>query len=134
MDARLKQYPEAKALYEKAQQDNYNAAFDLAIFYDDTLNDNKKAIYWYEVAYKGKTPGAAYNLGYIYEKELHNYTKAVEWYEKAAKRGDIKAPMALGLVYEEHYKNNDKAIEWYKKAYEIGDYRFKIFAFNERRL
>ena len=47
MDARLKQYPEAKALYEKAKQDNANAAFNLAIFYDDTLNDYEKAIYWY---------------------------------------------------------------------------------------
>jgi TPR repeat protein len=122
MDARLNQNVHAKNLYQMAtQENNADAAFDLGIFYSETLKDYKEAIVWYEKAYKMGTSGAAYNLGYLYKNDLKNYKKAEEWYLKAIEQNDPKTPGALGLLYKNHFKDYPKAIKWYKKAYEIGD-------------
>jgi TPR repeat protein len=122
MDVRLNQNVHAKNLYQMAtQENNGDAAFDLGIFYSETLKDYKEAIVWYEKAYKMGASGAAYNLGYLYKNDLKNYKKAEEWYLKAIEQNDPKTPGALGLLYKNHFKDYQKAIKWYKKAYEIGD-------------
>jgi TPR repeat protein len=120
-DIRLDSYPSAKAHYERANKGDADAAYNLAMFYDEKLNDNDKAIYWYKTADAMGATHAAYNLGYVYEEEKRDYDNALKWYEKAAKDGDVKAPFALGLLYDEHFQNYGKAIQWYTNAYEQGD-------------
>ena len=120
-DTRLDAYPSAKANYERANKGDADAAYNLAMFYDEKINDNDKAIEWYKTADAMGATHAAYNLGYVYEKELHDNQNALQWYKKAAKDGDVKAPSALGIVYDELLRDYDKAIKWYTKAYDIGD-------------
>ena len=120
-DTRLDAYPSAKANYERANKGDADAAYNLAMFYDEKINDNDKAIEWYKTADALGASHAAYNLGYVFEKELHNNETALTWYLKAANSGDTKAPFALGLLYKNHYQNYQKAIEWYKQSYHIGN-------------
>jgi hypothetical protein len=112
--------PRAKQWYNEAAVDS-DAAFNIAVTYDEDLNDLNKAKLWYHYAWSLKDDrDIAVNLGATYE-DLKEYDKAKQWYEKAAERKSKDGMFNLALLYDEHYKKYDKAIELYKKAHEMGD-------------
>ncbi|MDR2033034.1 MAG: tetratricopeptide repeat protein [Helicobacteraceae bacterium] len=123
-DSRLKSNTRATWLYDQAvENNNTDAAFDLALFYRRTLKDYPKAIEWFNKAYEQsnyKDGGAAYSLGLVYERELKDYPKAIEWYEIAHTLKDDRAAFAVGLMYDDYIKDYPKAIEWYTIAYNKG--------------
>ena len=118
-DTRLDNYPNGRALYEKASANNVNSAFDLGLLYKQKIKDYKEAAFWYKKAYKLGSVDAAFNMGIMYE-DLKKYNKAIEWYEKASIQQDKKAPYNLALIYEEKLKNYSKAIKWYQESYNKG--------------
>lgn len=121
VDKRLENYPKATKLYKEATQNKSQvAAFDLALFYEDTLKDSKQTVYWYKKSYEYGSSSAALNLGLHY-LNLKDYPKTIEWFEKAYNRNDTKSAFNLGMLYDDRLKDYPKAIEWYKKSYAQGN-------------
>ena len=122
-DVRLDKYPEAKLDYVKATNDkDQSAAFDLALFYENKLKDNAKAIEWYKKSYDLGSGSAAYNLGLLYDIKEKKYQDAIKWYKKAYLKENISgAALNLGVVYKSELKDYNKAIRWYTKAYNQGN-------------
>jgi len=120
IDKRLENHPKANRLYKEfSKTQDHTIAFDLALFYEDTLKDSTNAIYWYKKSYRTGSSRAALNLGQHYES-LKKHNDAVEWYKKAYDRSDVKAALSLGLLYKSQ-KQYSLAVEWYKKAYAQGN-------------
>jgi len=120
MDQRLYQYPDAKKDYVQATKEkDQSAAFDLALFYDKQLHDNKKAIAWYKKAYKLGSERATLNLGNLYFSDK-KYKDAQSWFMKAHTFGDVKGTYNIAYLYDEIYNKDDLALSWYKEAAKSG--------------
>jgi hypothetical protein len=113
--------PRAKQWYRDAALDS-DAAFNIAVTYDEDLNDLNKAKLWYHYAWSLKDDkDIAVNLGATYE-DLKEYEKAKQWYEKAVERESKDGMFNLALLYKNHYNEYHKAIELYEKSHEMGHY------------
>jgi tetratricopeptide (TPR) repeat protein len=117
-DRRLSSYPNAQWLYKEAtEKNNTNAAFDLALFYQNNIKDYRKAIEWFERVYKENDTEAAYSIGVVYDDYLKDYPKAIEWYKIASDRGFGGSSYALATLYEDRLKDYPNAIKWYEIAH-----------------
>lgn len=85
------------------------------------VQDNLKAIQWYERAAENEYLPAQYNLGAMYDGGVgsveQDESKSIRWYLKAAKQGYAKAQFNLAVTYEKKGELK-KAEEWYLKAAE----------------
>lgn len=92
----------AKLLEQAAAQDHRNAQYNLAVMYqkgDGVVQNNQKALFWYEKAASHKLAIAQYNLGMIYfEGKLveKDELKAKELWQQAADQG---LEVAVKLMY-----------------------------------
>lgn len=107
-----------------------NAAFDLGVLYAEGIGveqDWDKAVYWYEVACKGKDDFAWCNLGRLYLSGTgvpKDEKKGYRLIKKAAEAGNEVALNNLGYLYMNGIgtrKNQKKAFINYTKAAELGD-------------
>lgn len=107
-----------------------NAAFDLGVLYAEGIGveqDWDKAVYWYEVACKGKDDFAWCNLGRLYLSGTgvpKDEKKGYRLIKKAAEAGNEVALNNLGYLYMNGIgtrKNQKKAFSNYTKAAELGD-------------
>ncbi|SFU57770.1 tetratricopeptide repeat-containing serine protease family protein [Nitrosospira multiformis] len=144
----IEQRPEDKFAKKKkeAEQGNAAAQRDLGSMYhhgEGVLQDEAKAIEWYQKAAEQGDAEAQYHLGEMYYNDnpfgdqladaaVHkDSNQAFFWYQKAAEQGNAAAQFELGLMY--HNRNssgrpvysvvpedNVKAVEWYRKAAEQG--------------
>jgi TPR repeat protein len=125
----------------KANQDDANSQFNLALMYENgagTPKNTKQAAYWYTKAAEKGHVEAQYKLGRLYQFSGDNefpqdYKLAFFWYTKAAEQGHIFAQYKLGRLYR--FSGDDRAPQdyklaffWYTKAAEQGH----IFAEDER--
>jgi TPR repeat protein len=125
----------------KANQDDANSQFNLAIMYENgagTPMNTKQAFYWYTKAAEQGHVEAQYKLGSLYQFSgdydfPQDYKQAFYWYTKAAEQGHIFAQYKLGRLYrfsgdDRAPKDYKQAFFWYTKAAEQGH----IFAKDER--
>ena len=118
----------------KANQDDANSQFNLALLYENGVGiyrDGRKAVYWYTKAAQQGHVEAQYRLGTVYrfgygeEVVQTDFKKAVYWITKASEQGHIEAQYNLGLMYEygeEAPRDYIQAFFWYTKAVEKGHY------------
>jgi len=125
----------------KANQDDANSQFNLALMYENgagTPMNTKQAAYWYTKAAEQGHVEAQYKLGSLYQfsgddEFPQDYKLAFFWYTKAAEQGHIFAQYKLGRLYrfsadDRAPKDYKLAFFWYTKAAEQGH----IFAEDER--
>ena len=89
------------------------AAYNLALLYEDELHNNTKAIQWYKIADKRGHTIAAYNLALLYKNKLDNYKEAIQWYEVAINKGNLKAFNNLGYLYHTVLKDDANSAQYY---------------------
>ena len=118
MDPRLKRYPKAVMFYEEAGSDP-SSAFDLALFYEDTLKDYNEAIIWYTRAYEKDYFKAAHNMAISYTS-LKDYENAIKWYKISISKGITDSYFNLGLLYENTIKDKEQALKYYKLDTKLG--------------
>ncbi|MGB5919488.1 ankyrin repeat domain-containing protein [Arcobacter sp.] len=106
-DTRLKDYPEALKYYKN------NNAFELAIFYEETLKDYEEAILWYEKAYTQGNQDSLNIIGLIYKNKLNDYDKAKEYFIKSIKIGNIDSIQNIALFYYSVLKDKVTASAYY---------------------
>jgi len=83
----------------------YKAAYNLALTYEDNLNDSKNAIKYYELACDGNHVLAHRNLALLYDDMNYDYDTCVKAYKKAIIIGDFTSLYNIALYLD---KNNRK--------------------------
>jgi TPR repeat protein len=129
-DPKLKDYPKAQELEQRAENGDKQAMYDLAVFYDAKFNDEKKAIYWLEKNYGKKCDKeCALDIGRTYFHN-YNYERGRVWLKKAYKMGSADAAFILGimitgeeedsraLMTDEDYK---LAVKYLESAHKMGN-------------
>ena len=119
MDPRLKRYPKAVMFYEEAGSDP-SSAFDLALFYEDTLKDYNEAIIWYTRAYEKDYFKAAHNMAISYTS-LKDYENAIKWYKISISKGITDSYFNLGLLYKNNLEDKEQAIKYFKIHAALGN-------------
>jgi TPR repeat protein len=88
-----------------AEKGNAVAQTNVGLMFNDGLGvpqDEKKAVWWYQLAADKGYPRAQYYLGTMLEAGLgvpQDYKEAAKNYRLAAGQGYVKAQFALGLMY-----------------------------------
>ena len=109
-DKRLDLKVDGKLWYENADT-NYQFAYNLGVYYQQNIKDNKTAEFWYKKSWDIKHfKDTAFNLGQIYRKD-NNIQLSIEWYKKAIKKESLSAMKNLSLVYYDQ-KDYVKAVEY----------------------
>lgn len=97
--------------------------------YDDSTEEIKEAIKYYELAAQNGHADAMYELGQLYNyselEGVENKEEAFAWYQKAANGRNTNGMLALAYMYETGdgvKEDQQKAAKWYLEAAEGGDY------------
>lgn len=113
----------------QAEKGDVSAQFKLGIMYfkgQETSQDYKEALKWFQRAAEQGLPEAQHNLGFMYYEGKgvsKNYAEALKWFRKAAKQNDPKAQHNIGVIYALGLgvpQNNIKAYAWLSLAYSNG--------------
>jgi TPR repeat protein len=137
-DPKLKDYPEAQELEQKAESGDKFSIYKLGEFYDAELNDEKKAVYWFTKYYGKIDKASAYDIAIDYIGEGRR-DKARAWFLKSYKMGNAEAAYMLGMMLlpdTEGYEEEDKpvisdedcklAVKYLKEAHRLG-YKYAIY-------
>lgn len=93
------------------------AQHDLAYFYETGTGvkpNRKKALYWYNRAYRLGLAAAASNIGTIFREE-GEFAKAVQWFRRAVCLGDADGNLEIAKIYIQRDRTRD-AVPFLKKA------------------
>lgn len=110
-----------KELELKAEQENVEAQYKLAVIYEKNAN-YRKAAFWYRKAAMHSLARAQdalakfYYLGYGLKQ---NFQKAAYWHRKAAEQGYSYSQLTLAKLYKDGegvVQNYQKCVYWYEKA------------------
>lgn len=108
-----------------AFQNDANAQFNLAVFYD--TKKPALAFEWYQKAAEQGLKEAQFNLALCYQKGIGveaDDEKTLEWMTKAAEQDDVDAQVTLSAWYRDGryvVRDDRRAVEWLIKAAEQGD-------------
>jgi TPR repeat protein len=116
-------------LYKKAaEQDNVDAMFEVAEYYDASYLTAQKSVEWYQKAADAGHGDAMYALAQKYENGWHveqNLAKAKEYYEKAAEAGCERAIQYLEENQEDDVTNlDDSAKDEERTSFSSSSYRY----------
>ncbi len=78
--------------------------------------DRKRAVYWYQQAYKQGCSTAASNLAMAYRKQ-GDVQAAYRWFELAVESGDNESHLALAKIWLHDRKNKAKAVKHLKAVF-----------------
>jgi len=101
--------------------------WELGFTFDETLNNYKQAIHWYESAANKNNRDAYHSLGLVYYNGKgvnQDYAKAFKYYQLAANLGEPTSHANLGFMYESGKgvsADNEMAFKHYEKAAEQDD-------------
>lgn len=116
---------ESEEYFSRGTKNEPFLQYELGNMFDKGLfipSDDKKALFWYRMALKGKESNAKIGLRKMYEAgrgNFENEKSAVEEYKRHIAQGSVDATDELGLMYlfgRGVEKSPIKAIEWFKKA------------------
>ena len=123
-----KDYKKAMEWYQKAAaQTNARGIYGVGLMYyrgeAGVEIDYDKAIHYFLLAKKHKSPVADYNLVLCYQKKSET-NKAFKLCSKIATQNDVSAQAKLGYFYKKGYgttQNLEKAFYWYSQAAKKGN-------------
>ena len=121
------------ATYEKAQQGDAAAQYEIGLFldigqwaYSEDEDFKPEARIWMRKSADQGHPLAQFWMGDIANCDGNVY-EAISWYELAAHQGNVEAMTRLGFIYlperqmQYGHKNAAKAFKWFKLAADAGD-------------
>lgn len=102
------------------------AAENIGDIYRYYLNDESKAIEWYNKAVAQGHLKANAKLGYIYER-TEDYVKAIEYYKKAVDAEEYSYCENLAKIYIEEMNDKKNALKYSKILIENAQYDYQFF-------
>lgn len=118
-------YSEAERIYLESVKYSISGYFELGKMYLQDIEDTKKAIEYFGIAYEKGYKNAAFWLGKCYEK-LEDKNMARMWYEKGAIAGDTESETYFGKILYIEGKR-EEAEKYYKKAIENSEDAVPIY-------
>lgn len=112
-----------KLMLMAVEAEEHDALFTMGYFYENALQQHKKAETYYLAASELGNANAMFNLAVIYEDvpDMQDYDKAEAYYLKACAQGQPHAMFNLAMLYSNIQNNYDKAKTYYLKCIEFGD-------------
>ena len=101
-----KNYEKAENLLKKSIKYDIEGYYQLGIFYFSELNDEKRAIKFFELGYKKGYILSTLPLGDIY-REKGDVEKAKEWYQKGVEENENSCNIQLAKIYMSEKKFNE---------------------------
>lgn len=96
--------PTMQALAENGSSvEQFNLGWSYETGSEGLVQDDKKAIEWYQKAAEQGDASAQFNMAVMYHEgrgATQDFTKARYWYQKSAAQGDKDAQYNLGILYE----------------------------------
>ncbi|MCR4598236.1 MAG: TIR domain-containing protein [Acetatifactor sp.] len=112
-------YQLARQWYDKAIEHGCTDAYQsIGSIYFEIMDDEEKALEYYQKGAALGSGACAYNIGRIYYNEFKN-EEALKWFQKAADLEAKEAYVWLGILYTEK-KDEELSIAYYKKAANAG--------------
>jgi TPR repeat protein len=110
-DPRLKDYPKAQKLEQRAEKGDGYAMSQLASFYERELKDREKALYWVTKDCIKMDKECALEVGNFYYHRVGDYVSSQTWFEKAYKLGSAEGAFMLALSIEMQNGEYDEIVQ-----------------------
>lgn len=122
----IKNQPDIALTYYEmaAKAKNYYAYLWLARYYRDTNINQKKMLYYYDLALKHNMIPAMNDLGHHYYN-IKDYDKSYYYFDMSASLGNARALCNIGILYNDIFNDTKKAQEYLLKSIEKGDMEAK---------
>ena len=123
-----KNYEKAEKLLKKSIKYDIEGYYQLGIFYFSELNDEKRAIKFFELGYKKGYILSTLPLGDIY-REKGNVEKAKEWYQKGVEENENSCNIQLAKIYmsEKNFNEAEKILLEVENIEKNGEAIYNLF-------
>lgn len=123
-----KNYEKAENLLKKSIKYDIEGYYQLGIFYFSELNDEKRAIKFFELGYKKGYILSTLPLGDIY-REKGNVEKAKEWYQKGVEENENSCNIQLAKIYmsEKNFNEAEKILLEVENIEKNGEAIYNLF-------
>jgi TPR repeat protein len=117
-DPKLKDYPEAQELEQKAEKGDGYAMRRLGLYYSGVIGDEKKAVYWFTKECGKLTAKCADSIADLYMTgdEYENDDKLIFWLKKAHELGAKTAAHSLAELYEWRHRDLEESYAYFEQS------------------